>query len=476
MTQIAMNTLINKNYFYLLLLISVVTHAQDKTIHMDLEKYRTITESISLGESGIVLKTGFPIPSSVYPNRLFFYAANGELIWEKKIKGEVANGNDYMAASPNGDYIYFIEMKDYAGKSHYITQILKNGQEKLFPIEINEGFGKSLQSIFCDDQYLYYLATQNGDEISEKKKPAEKLILIRFNHSDLSYKRFLFDLPAVGEGEANSFWSFIGQDGTDKYLVSKSMDVDNSKGIFSIAVFNDEGVVTRKFKIDFGLTEKFVRPASNASVAPENIINTDYETKVSTSGAPNMGSTRTTRSVPTYAAFASIKLDKGNFYVFGLTGPKPYKKGGAEYDGFHLAKYDLTGLPVWKLQQPAAKELLEEGTFRVHGLPGDRDVAVNVMPNGHLNFFIQFNDKLFEYEVSAEGKIVGTRNREGVLDAIGKAFSVSEPLKSDQFIQKSLAGKKNSNVSYDTFLSTKSELVLRTNLKGGEFDLYYFNK
>jgi hypothetical protein len=456
---------------FILTFISVVLQAQDKTVHVDLEKNRTVTEAIFLGENGIVLKTGFPISSSPYPNILFYYSAEGELIWEKQIKGEYARGNDYVAASPNGEYVYFIEVKDYSGNTHNITQI-KDGKEKTFKVEPSKGFGHTMQTVFCDNQYLYYLATQNGDELSEKKKQNEKLILIRFSHTNLTQKRVVLNLPPVDGGDANSFWSFIGQVNTDIYLTSKSMDSDNGKGVISIAVFNQEGDVKRNFNIDLTLNKKFTRPAWNASEPFENIIRTDTELKASSSAAPGMSGT-SVRSVPTYSAFCFVKLQAGNLYLYGLTGPNPFRKIASEYDGFHVAKYDLQGIPIWKHQQSASKKLMDEGTFRVHALPDERDLFLNVLPWGDLNVSIHFKDKLYEYELSQEGKFITARDRGYFFHLYGNSFSTSENLKSDKFILKSMTGKKN---SYDNFITSKGELVLRIDSKSDSFDLYYFKK
>lgn len=72
------------------------------------------------------------------------------------------------------------------------------------------GAGKSLQNILCDNNYLYLVATQEGDELHDRKKVNEKLLLNRFDAQTFSYKRFVIDTPPIEEGEENSFWSFIG--------------------------------------------------------------------------------------------------------------------------------------------------------------------------------------------------------------------------------------------------------------------------
>ena len=468
----------NKVLAIILTLSCTALFAQDKKMHRDLPKNYTIAESIFLGDNGFFLRANIPVTASYYPNIFYYFNSQADLIWEKKLKGELAGGENYMAASPGGDYMYFIEMKGFPGKSHYITQILKSGKESVTKIEAGKEYGNSLLAIFCDDQYLYYLASQNGDEQHSVKKSLDKIILNRFDHNGLTYKRIVLDLPLVAPGEGTSFWSFMGQRGDEKFLVSKNIEIETGKSTFDIVAFNAESKVIKKPSIAFSLSDKFNRPAWNVSKKAEIITDVDYEIKISRASAPNVGTTITTRSVPMSGAFGFVLFDvmNNNFYLYGLTGPKPHQRVGPVYDGFYIAKYDEQGSQLWNLQYAAPKKLMEEGTFRVHGLPSDRDIALKVLPNEKLNFSIHFKDKLFEFEIGADGNMQGMRDREGVLDLTGYLFSTKEKLKSEEFIKRNEAGKKSKTISYTNAINSSGEIVIKTDSKESTFDLYYFKK
>lgn len=461
-----------------LFLSGISLFAQDKTVHKAVPKGQVLGDAIYLGEHGVLLKSRQPVGMGKSDKTIWYYNSIGDLVWEKSIAGSVGSATEILSVSPSGEIVYFIEMKGFPGKTHYITQIKKNGEVKNVELEGKIEFGFTLLAVFCDDQYLYYLASQNGDEQNDIKKSTDKVILNRFSKDGLTHKRFVLELPIITPGEASTFWAFIGQRGDEKYISSKQLDFETGKSAFQVMSFNSEGQVTLGPTITFALDGKFNRPALNVSRPREIITDVDYSTKMSQSTVPNMGTTVTTRSVPTWGGFAFIQFDalNNNFYIYGLTGPKPFKKVGPVYDGFFVAKYDSESNPLWKLQQPASEKLMNEGAFRVHALPSDRDIALKILPGNKLNFSIHFYDKLFEYEISSEGKLLGARDKGDALELTGNMFSLTEKLKSEEFIKKSKAASKSRMVDFTNAITSTGELVLKTDFKESTFDLYYFKK
>ena len=471
---------------FLVILFAQASFAQDKHVHKDLPKNHTIKETISLNENGIIFKTGYPITAGKYASTLMYYDAQSELIWEKKIPGEYSQGEEILVVSPTGEIVYSIDLggffgKEFSGKTHYLTQIRKNGQEKKFELPGKEEYGKSLQTVFCDDQYLYYLATQNGDEEKENKKAEDKLILSRFSHADLSYKRFTLDLPLIAEGENTTFWSFIGQKDGENYLVSKAMDTGLGKNIFEVVSFNAEGQVSKKKSIALTLDKKFTRPAWSVDVPRqpfENFTDLDFNVKTSVSTAPNMGSSRSSGYADTAGAFGYLMLDAANncFYSYGLFGPKPFQNMAPVNEGFYIIKYDLEGNEKWRLQQMASPKLMDEKFFRVQGRSSDRDICLKVLPGGRLNFSIHFVRSLYDFDISAEGKLLGEQSTSDVLEPTGNIFSATEKLKSAAFIKKEEVSGKSKTVGYSTALTSSGEILIRIDGKESGFDLYYFKK
>lgn len=461
--------------------------AQEKHVRKDLPKKHHVSESIVIGDCGLLLKVGNLSISDWNTNTFMYYNAQCDPVWEKKVIYEYSKGKRLLVTSPTVEILYSVEIagadgKDFSGKKHYLTQIRKDGKDRKLELDGKEEFGKSLQTVFCDDQYLYYLATQNGDEENDKKKHEDKLILNRFSHNDLSYKRFVLDLPPIAEGESTTFWSFIGQKNGENYLVSKAVDPELGKNIFLIVAFNSEGKMTKTSTIAVNLDRKFTRPSWRVESPRQpsvNLTDMNFVMKTSRSASvPNMGTTITTRPVPTAGAFGYLALDELNacFYSYGLFGPKPFQKVGPVYEGFYIIKYSLDGNEIWRLQEMGTKELLGESTFRVHATPSDRNICLKVLPDGELNFSIQFAKSLYDYDISPEGKLLGKQKKNDVLALTGNVYKAIEKLKSDDFIKKDAASAKSKSINYVNALTPSGEILIKIDTKESGFDLYYFKK
>lgn len=479
----------NKLAFSLLLVCcTTLMHAQDKHIHKDLAKNQTVAYFDFLGDNGCVIE----IDGGAVDNTLMFFDTQGELIWEKTMEYKNSQTNKALATSPSGDVVYAIASRDYEEAPHYLNQVRKNGEHRKLEIAGRKEFGKNLQSIFCDDQYLYYLYTQNGDERHEKKKVQEKLILNRFSNDDVSYKRIVLELPAIAMGETTTFWCYAGQKGEEIYLASKQIDRSSNTSTFTIAAINSEGKVVRNFTLSLTLNGKFLRPAWDDLRLQNNKINLEFDEYYRTSPAmysgihaftpsspgqsPIIASSTSTQQKITNGSFGYIRMDQANdcFYVYGLSGPKPFKSIASVYNGFYVAKYDLLGKQLWITEQPASKALLDESFFRIHGTPVERSITLKMLAAGKSIFSIQFRKELFEFELSAEGKVIGTHHQTDVHMLNGNIFSDVEKLKSEVFIQKSEAGKKDKQVFYINALTTTGEILIRNDVKQSTFDLYYF--
>lgn len=482
-----------KNVIALLFLLTgFFTSAQDQQTRIKLNKNETVLETVYLGDHGLIFKLGESNRKG--EARLLYYSIDGRLTWEKKIQNHYgAQSSNFVVASPTGSVVYNVEIKDngFTGKIHYITRITQVGDEKKFEVPGNEGFGISLQAVFCDAQYLYYLATLDENERHDKKKALEKVILSRFNNSDFSYKKFVIDLPPIGEGENTTFWSFLGQTMDEKYLVSKNIDLENDKQIFEIAVINAEGTVLRKNELEVDLGDKFTRPAFDVKVPDYGVFrNTDldFEVKNVTQRVPNApgspGASRgqmTTnyqyaRPFPSRGAFGHVSFDPAtkSIYVYSLFGPKRFKKLGPEYEGFYIHKFDLQGTNLWKLQYKGQKELAAENFFRIHGTPADRDICLKILPDGKLNFSIHFRRSLFSYEISEAGKMISSRHKEP-FDGLTDNMIVSsiKDLKSETYIKQNTSLKRTFGTNY---IAPAGEILLAFDRENYSIDLIYFRK
>lgn len=480
---------INSGVVAILIFWSGYVNAQDKVAHLPLDGNESIINSIHLGKNGFILKTGNA--STGRAKGLVYYNAEGALVWTKRIENQYRNGESFTVSAPGGSVVYDIEIKDFTRKPHTILQIKKSGEEKKMTIEGVKDLGSSLQSVFCDDQYLYYLATQNGDERNDKKKSQEKLILNRFSHSDLSYQRFMLDLPVISGGENSIFWYFIGQDGDNKYLVSKEIDSENGKNLFNIAVFNEDGNISKKMSLQVVLDGKYTRPAWNVAVpirGYEIASNLDFESSTFTTRVPNAPgspgaaagqaytSYSTSRQNHTKGAFGYVYFDPESkaFYAYGLLGPRPFKRIGPVYEGFYLYKFDLNGNQSWKLQHDP-KGLIDENFFRVHGTPSDRDINFKTLPGGKMNFSIHFKTTIFIYDIDPNGKVLASRRKDDFPGLADNAFISSGQSKSEAYIKKNYSNKKH-DTFFPSLITGTGEILLVPATQGSGIDIVYFKE
>lgn len=177
------------------LLICRIGFGQETKAHIEIGKHDQIVKQLFLPNKGFILVTG--IPNQIGGKIVFdvrYFNIEGKQQWSKPVTLEygVTKGITNIIITPDGETIYFIQMRDggYYDKRHYINQFKINGDEKKFEFEGKEAFGKNLQTIFCDNNYLYYLATDDGNEFSNKKKGTEKLVLNRFDQKNYRINGF----------------------------------------------------------------------------------------------------------------------------------------------------------------------------------------------------------------------------------------------------------------------------------------------
>lgn len=477
----------------LVLSMNQLVLAQPPQASIKLDRNEAVLQTVYLGDNGLIFKLGEY--NGKGEARLQYYSIDCGLIWEAKIKNNygVQNSSNFVVASPTGSVVYDIEIKDngFNNKTHYITRILKQGDVKSYEIPGNVGFGSSLQTVFCDDQYLYYLATQDGNERFHKKKGQEKLLMTRFSNDDLSHKSFLIDLSLTGDGENTTFWSLLGQTLKEKYIVSKNIDIENNKQTFDIAVIDTGGGLVRRQTLEVLLADKFTRPAFDVKIPDYGIFhntNLDFEEKSVTHRVPNSPGSpgasqgqmfadyRYSRTLPSRGAFGHVTFDPvtGSIYVYSLFGPKRFKKLGPEYEGFYVHKFDADGKNLWKLQHKGPKELLAESFFRIHGTPADRDICLKILPDGKLNFSIHFRRSLFSYAISEAGKVIASRHKEafdGLTDNM--IISAADNLGSQAYLRKNTSSKGALATNY---IAPSGEILLVFDSEKSELNLIYFKR
>jgi hypothetical protein len=302
------------------------------------------------------------------------------------------------------------EDKFYSKTTKLVQSDKSNSSEKKFEIEGREEFGKNLQSIICDNNYIYFVTTEDGDESNNKKKVTEKLVLNRFDHKNLSHTKLTIETPPIEGGEESCFWSFVGQNDDTKFFAYKRVIEESNIVNFVVVGVSSEGKINSTSKFSTALSAgKFTRPSVNITEPSNSAIirRLDYRTRISTNTMGGMRSSyERTNAYPT--AHSQVVYDGNNnrFLVFGLYGDKPFKTVASVYKGMYFTCYDVDGKKVWSTEQPADTKLMNEGFFRIHGTPGDRRVEAFSTPQKKIVFVITFNNIVAPYLFSSDGKFL----------------------------------------------------------------------
>lgn len=447
--------------------VAQVAFAQDKKI--SLEGYGYIKSQMLVGESGLALA----VDGEKKKVNLKFFDTDLDLVWQKEVDAKYSSKTradfssydmtqGFLVSSPSGSVVYYLEFDtdDYYQKDHYVSQITKAGDLKKFTIKGREELGYSPQTVLCDDQYFYILATEEGFEANEKKKDRDKLILNRFDATTFAYKKVVLDLPVVESGGHTTFWSFLGQSATEKFLYSKNVNSEKNQVVFSFAAFDQDGKITHTWKVEPDLKGTFFRPTKSIADPRRSfhqIANLDYVIVMSKSGATGMSYPEPRLD---YNAFSNAAYDEAtdSFYIFGLSGPKEFKKVASVYDGFYVLKYDSQGALQWQTNQKAPKQLADYGAFRVHSTPGQRNVTFRFAKDNSLNFSVQTKKLLATFVLDAQGKVVRTLYDNDFIEPSPAVYQTAVSTKTDVYIKKS-SGKKRPP-SYERYVLTDREILL----------------
>lgn len=379
--------------------------------------------------------------------------------------GDPIEPYNFTVVSPSKKIFHNVQIKrkGFYNKPHYITTINNNGESKEFVINAKEEFGKNLIAAFCDEEFLYYITSESGNEMHKKKKQTEKLVLNRFDNKDFRHQKFLLSTPNL-LNEHSTFWSYLGQANQEKFFLSKTIDPKIPKVYLNVMVFNKEGKALRKFEIDFEPREKFIRPVylfNDEENLSYQAINFDHYFMPPT---PPM---TTSSTIITSGGFAGFIFDEKSksFYLYGLLGPKPFKKVGSTYDGYYISKYDIDGNLKWNMEEPVAKDLADDKYFKVHARPVDRNISLRFSPNGNLNLVISGKEIDYNHIISSEGKLLGVKNTGFLYN------SPNQDLKSEKY-QESIDSRKQRKLFYKHYLMENGEVLLKSKKNG--YSLLFF--
>ncbi|HEY4785156.1 MAG TPA: hypothetical protein VIH57_03865 [Bacteroidales bacterium] len=451
--------------------------AQEKVEKIQLEKNAKLISAVDLGKKGLLLKLGGA------HNKLRFYTSSFEMKWETPLK---TNGGFDASSYPvivsyDGDYVYQIEYQGLRFGKMILNQIDKTGKIKTHEKKIDF---KNQKTIFCDSRYLYFLCTQNGNELVEKMTE-EKLILNKFDHTSFTQTKSIIDLPKIKDPDNSTFWTYAGHNNDEIFLISKVLEEMGKKITYNVVSVNSDGKVLKNISLHVNLDNKFVRPSRNAKSYYDisNGSDDDFFDLL-------IGSSVSSTMKPLIGAMSNIVIDKDNhsIYIYGLYGPKPYVwEEETDNEGYFICKFDMEGNPVFQLQKNAPGSLLMEKYFAKH----PREYAINtqfsINADQSVNFRIFYKNFMHTFMVSNKGELaeyfmktykdyISYAMRTPTVETIDIEFFNSHQNETKfETYKKSIDEKKLKKLKFQFCRSALGEIVVENNSKEDEVKLLYFD-
>ncbi|MEX0882796.1 MAG: hypothetical protein WDZ72_04915 [Cyclobacteriaceae bacterium] len=378
---------------------------------------------------------------------------SGKVIWQKEIKVQnpdtfldrvfatriTKEKKGYLVVSKDGSNAFFIEMHvGFFGKSSaHVTHIDELGEMRSFNFQDdNKVMGESLQSTFCDNEYLYFLTTSRKNRPIHKKNDLN-YILNRFSIADFRFDPLVLDLPAQEEPEFESIWTFAGQKDQEKYMILKTVNTLDNTYTGKVISFDSHGTIIKSFDIKSQPARHYLRPSNHISRKNWNAIlntNNDYYHLIGNSASSSNINYR-------IGAYFNFLLDEntGEIYISGLLGENFFGKNplnfqNQEYNGFFIKKFDQEGKEIWSLDHIVDSETFCEDDFVKRFPPGYKNTHLDYYPEvGLLNYTIQVKDKLINFAINEKGDLLGLTKKESFQQKVDNTAFVPEEKHSEVF-------------------------------------------
>jgi hypothetical protein len=472
--------------FVTLICFAISADAQDKKEVITLQRGEAILNVMHFPQNGLILKKGKEsLNSKALDWELLYY--NPDLTLKYKVaieKNQINKGfRNYFVTSPDAKVIYHIEPKGYnttmGASSQYITQFDETGNKKTYELDKLKELGDRKVE-FADSQY-YIASVTAKDEVTKKKK--QKTILTKLKGTDFSRQDVEIKLPALKDEDYSTDWFYCGNGENKIYFMSKTVK-DDGTFIYDLITINGEGNILSNISMDAKLNGVFPRPTSNkkyyfwADYENPDFYTSTY-TSTYTAGGNNFESTDVTVN-PTLGAFGDIIIDEksNSIYIYGLTGPAPFKRLGPLNQGYFVQKYDMGGKEIWKKQFDFAKEILDNEYVRLHATPYSRNLNFKINPDNSVKLQLLAKDMVYTFNLDAGGKLTSNYSSEFKNRNYASFSLVSDPAVSSP-ANKYLMNKDPKTTKafrYNIYNFEKNDVILENDTKLILINLLLFKK
>ncbi|MFL5728299.1 MAG: hypothetical protein ACJ75J_02325 [Cytophagaceae bacterium] len=470
------------------LLFSLSVIAQEKKETLTLDRNDLILNVMYFPQNGLILKKGKDyMNSKALDWEMFFYNPDLTLKYKASIeKTQINKGfRNYFVTSPDAKYIYHIEGKGYnttfGASSQFITQFDETGAKKTYELENLKDLGNR-EVMFADSQYMYYIATVNvKDEVTKKKK--QKTILIKLKSTDFSRQDVEVKLPGLKDEDYSSDWFYCGNGENKIYFMSKTVK-DDGTFIYDLITMDRDGKILSNISMDAKLSGVFPRPTYNEKYYFwADFENPDFYTSTYTSSYSNAVGSYTSTDVSvnhTLSAFGDIVIDEksNSIYIYGLTGPAPYKRLGPLNKGYFVQKYDLAGKEIWKKQYDFGQEILDNEYVRLHSTPYGRSLKFKINPDNTVKLQLLAKDMVYTFMFDGTGKQTSTYSNE-FKNRSDASFSMAyNPAVGSEAVKYLISKdpKLTKAFKYNMYNFDKNDVVLENDTKTKTVNLLLFKK
>lgn len=357
---------------------------------------------------------------------------SGQKLWEIALPTHSANGQINLLASPNGKQVFVVEISpSLKGPGTAFLHHIQEGKllRSLSFEDQQKLMGESLHAVFADEAYLYFLtADQDPDKFRLGKAPDLNFLLNRFRISDFRFDQVVVSLPEIPESKWNPHWTFVGQVGTEKYMVLKDADMESNTLHCQVVSFNSNGQLIKNFELDYRPENQAIRPSLHLDENDRHfVLAKDYNYFNYSSFGPGPS-----RKAYRIGAFFGFSLDErsGAFYISGLAGEKsfgknPFRFKAQKYNGFYVSKFDSTGQLLWETAHVADGKVLTESDFYRRNPPVHKHSALEFFADSReINYSIRVGGNDFRFVLDQKGELMAMGKNGSIL--IGQGTELTQ--------------------------------------------------
>ncbi|WMJ73480.1 hypothetical protein RCC89_09940 [Cytophagaceae bacterium ABcell3] len=468
-----------------LIFFSNAVYAQ-VTHSIPLDKKSKLLDVSYLGSGDIILKTGRDLDFLKDRNIRITYMEGGlQEKWQVRLSPYRQKGKyeEYLVSSKDGEMVYLLTISGHQPFNEKsivrLAQINDKGelQEHLLD-DLPKGY---LQTIYCDNDFLYLIATEKDLQHRKKKRGEEKIIINRYAHNGFSFGAFNAQLPKLEDPENASFWELAGNSKDTLYFLSKHIA---ERCHFNFAKVSQDGTLLGEQNIEVPLKSDFLMPSHNLKdLAGGAIVNSnDFRTFLTgtSNGEKDDDVDQHINNVHVIhenGAYGGLKLypDKNALYIYGLYGPNRYRAVGNIHEGFFVSKFDMNGNLVFNKQFQMPEEVIDDSFFRIMATPFQRGTFLDVLDH-QIVFRLWYKNEAHNIILDEKGEVKNyytSSTKNSLFNEQFFSFNPSEKTHAGQFVEQ----LDNSYVRKNKVVYRKSfegDLIIREDIKGQEVEFLLF--